>query len=133
MKPPLPICTNFIICRQIVEHGGGEFSLMHIARQVISRAFPAKLTLGFFAEWVSAHGDYLAEVQLQTLEGQLVWRHGPTELVSLPNPLAVHTFKLSYTPIFPQPGTYEFLLLANGEEVARQRFRADVAPKQAAR
>jgi hypothetical protein len=45
-----------------------------------------------------------------------------------PDPLAMSTLMFNFVPVFPRPGAYEFLLLANGEEVARLKFRADVRP-----
>jgi hypothetical protein len=44
--------------------------------------------MGFFARLVSAHGQYQIEVQLQTPDGNTVWRDGPPDPWTLANPLS---------------------------------------------
>ena len=88
--------------------------LEHVNRLVI----PHRALLG-----QPAHGDYQVEVQLQD-DGEVVWRDGPPEPWQMTDPLRNYDLKLTLSVIFPEPGDYEFVLLANGEEVAREKFHA---------
>jgi hypothetical protein len=129
MKPPIPLSKAFLVCNRVV-HQDGEISLMKIARRVISRYYPAGMQLGLFAQWTSAHGDYRVEAQLHTMAGEVVWREGPPETWSMPDPLDNYNLALNLTVVFPAPGLFEVVLLANGEEIARQKLKADLAPEQ---
>ena len=40
------------------------------------------------------------------------------------DPLRNYALKLTLSVIFPEPGDDEFVLLANGDEVAREKFHA---------
>jgi hypothetical protein len=44
------------------------------------------------------------------------------------DPLTMYDLSLTLCPVFPTPGTYDFILLANGQEVARQQFKATLPP-----
>jgi hypothetical protein len=57
----------------------------------------------------------------------VVWRGGPAEPWVLSDPLEMHDLKMTLNVVFPNPGTYQIVLVANGEEVARQRFVAQYA------
>ena len=45
--------------------------------------------------------------------------------------LAMYDLKLNLCPVFPRPGAYDFVLTANGEEVARQRFAVQLVGRPA--
>lgn len=132
MKPPTPLCKAFLVCSRVVEQEG-EFSLVRLARRAICRFYPAAQPLGVFARCTSSHGDYQVELQLQTMQGDVVWRDGPPEVWPMPDPLEEYDLNFNLSVVFPKPGTYEIVLMANGEEVGRQKFIADVAPQLAER
>src|SRR5207248_1759071 len=83
--------------------------------------FPASITTGVFAQLVSAHGDYQIEIQLQTPEGESVWQEGPPGFLAMPDPVMVYELKFSISLVFPKPGPYVVVLLANGEEIGREQ------------
>lgn len=133
MNPPLPISKAFLVCDQIAEDStSGRSTLIGLPTGMMSRHFPVGHNLGVFARWTSAHGDYRVEVQLQAPEGNVVWREGPQEPWSLNDPLRLYDLKFNLCVVFPEPGAYDIVILANDEEVARQPFMAEVlspAPK----
>lgn len=125
-KPPLPLCKAFLVLSRIVEGSDGDVALVGLPRRFQKPAFPAATNVAFFARLASAHGHYQIEMQLQTPEGETVWREGPPEPWPLDNPLELYDLRLTMCASFPQPGSYDFVLLLNGEEVARQPFPADL-------
>lgn len=124
-RPPLPLCKAFLVCRRILDDRQRDDTLLEgLPRALHAMYYPCGAMLGIFARCTSAHGDYRIEVQLHNHEGTVVWRDGPLEAWRLDNPLEMYDLKLNLTVVFPCPGTYDIVLLANGDEVARQRFHA---------
>jgi hypothetical protein len=70
------------------------------------------------------------EVQLQNEDGEVVWKDGPPDPLNMPDPLWTYDIRLNVCMSFPKPGTYEVVLLANGEELARERFYTGVTPQK---
>jgi hypothetical protein len=132
MKPPLPLSKAFLVCDRVVDHDH-KFSLAGMARGCVGRSYPAAQALGFFARLTSAHGQYVMEVQLQSPDGDVLWRDGPPEPLPMPDPLEEYDLKFNLNVAFPKAGTFYFVLTGNGEEIARQRFIAELAPKMADR
>jgi hypothetical protein len=132
-KPPLPLCKAFLVLSQIVDGPNGEVALVGLPRRFPKSAFPAATQVAFFARLTSAHGHYQVEVQLQTPDGQTVWREGPPNPWPLDDPLELYDLKLNMCASFPKPGRYDFVLLMNGDEIARQPFPAELAPYAEAR
>jgi hypothetical protein len=127
-KPPQPLCKAFLVLSQIVDPPNGEISLIGLPRRFQKSSFPAATPVAFFARLTSAHGYYQVEVQLQTPDGQTAWREGPPNPWSLHNPLELYDLKLNLFAAFPKPGRYDFVLLTNGDEIARQPFLAELVP-----
>ena len=124
-KPPIPVSIAFLPCRQIVEDPSIQDTvLVGLPRMYAHHHFPSAAPLGVFARWSSAHGEYQVELQLVTPAGEVVWKEGPPEPWRMPDPLMTYDLKLTVNVVFPGPGFYDLLLLANGDEVARQRFEA---------
>jgi hypothetical protein len=46
------------------------------------------------------------------------------EILELRDPLEMYDLKMTVHVVFPAPGVYQFVLVLNGEEIARQRFHA---------
>lgn len=127
---PPPVCTVFLICRQIVENPSLNETVLHgLPLGFNSRHFPAAGPLGFFARCTSAHGRYLMEVSLRTAGGEVVWRDGPPDSWALEDPMRQYDLKLTLCPVYPAPGIYDFVLTANGEEIARQKFVVQPLPQ----
>jgi hypothetical protein len=123
MNPPVPVCTAILICDRIVDRDNVT-SLEGLPRTLRARFYPCGHPLAIFARLTSAHGTYHFEIQLRTLDGEVVWREGPKEPWSMADPLRLYDVRLILPVVFPKPGTYEFVLLANDTEVGRHVFHA---------
>ena len=126
-KPPSPICKALLVCRKVIEQDR-EWNILGITNRVVSRNYPSGHQLGIFALFASAHGDYLVEAQLQTMDGEIVWREGPDTRWPMRDPLEQCNVILNLTIVFPKPGTYEIVLVANGEEIGREKMVAILVP-----
>jgi hypothetical protein len=128
-QPPLPLCKAFLVLAQIVDYPDGAVALVGLPRGFSKSAFPVATEVAFFARLASAHGQYQVEMQLQTADGEVVWREGPPSPWPLVDPLELYDLKLNkMCAVFPQAGRYDFVLLMNDEEVARQKFTAEFIP-----
>jgi hypothetical protein len=126
-KPPVPLCKAFLVLSQIVDGSNGEVVMTGLPRCYHKHVFPSATPIAFFARLTSAHGEYKIEMQLQNPQGETVWRDGPPEPWILGDPLELYDLKLKMCASFPNPGQYDFVLVMNGEEVARQSFPAVLA------
>jgi hypothetical protein len=125
-KPPAPLCKAFVACRQIIQDmASKEFVLLGPTHQFHASVFPMIAGLSFFAQCTSMQGAYNLELQLQDLEGNAQWRHAFEPPWECNDPLNVAYLSLQNLGIyFPNPGKYDIVLLANGEELARTPFWA---------
>ena len=83
------------------------------------------MSCGFFARLASGHGRYLIEVQLQAPGGEVLWKEGPSEPWDMLDPLKTyHIHMKNLNVVFPMPDVFDLVLLANGDEISRQRFGA---------
>jgi hypothetical protein len=99
--------------------------LLAPTHQIVTLAFPTVVTVSIFARMTSVQGTYHLEVQLQDLEGEVIWRHRLEPPLTMNDPLAVGILNLQNLGVyFPKPGKYELVLLANNEEVVRDVFWA---------
>jgi hypothetical protein len=132
--PPLPVCTAFLACNRIEENPQTKDKvLIGLPRAYHHHFFPNACPIGFFIRLTEAHGNYRVEVQLQTPEGEVVWHDGPLQAIPLDDPLLIYDLTLNVCVVFPQPGTYDLVLMVNGEELSRQRFPAHLAGQVAQR
>jgi hypothetical protein len=125
MNTPAPICKSFLTCRQVTADAKyKDTCIIGLRSNYEHHRFPASVRVGIFARLASAHGRYHVEIQVQTLEGEVVWREGPPEPWDLDDPLFTYDLKFNINLVFPAPAQYELVLLANGQELARERFQA---------
>jgi hypothetical protein len=119
-RPPKPVCKCFVACRQIfVDAIRQDYALVSVVHQLFPQRFPVVEDLSIFARWSNAHGSYTVEVQLRSLEGDVLWRQEMERPFEAFDPLRVTLISLNHLTIpIARPGKYEVALLANGEEVA---------------
>jgi hypothetical protein len=130
-KPPKPVCKALLVCRQLAEDPlSHEQFLLGLIRWITAPNYPAQLPLAIFSRWTCGHGDYKVEVQLQTTDGEVVWRDGPEEPWKMADPLRMFDLSLRVAVRFPSPGSFDIVILANGDEVDRHPFQA-LTPGQA--
>ena len=125
MQPSKPVCAGFIVCDAVVEFQGGEFNLHRLTQGLSSGVFPLAQQLGMFCRLTSAQGDYTIEIHLRAMDGQVVWRGGLPQTQPLPDPREIYDLKMNLKIVFPKPGRYHIVLLANEAEIAKQVFSAD--------
>jgi hypothetical protein len=128
-KPPPPFCKVFLICHEISrDPDTGNLVLVGHPSSWQNPIFPATMPAAFLFRLSCCHGDYTIEVQLRNAKGKVVCRAALPESLSMPFPLEVHELTLDFTPTFPAPGDYCFVLMANGEEVECQPFNVRLTP-----
>lgn len=131
-QPPPPICKAYLVCDRVVDDPAtGDTSLVGLPRACGIRHFPAAVPLGVFARLTASRGRYQIEVQLQDADGTVHWRDGPPRIWGMADPLELYDLKLNLLVVFPAPGTYDIVLVLNGQEVARHPFHAQALPQQA--
>jgi len=125
-RPPTPVCKAFVICRQIfMDNLTQECVLVAPIHQVFLPEFPCDVDLAVYCRLTNAHGAYSLELQLRTLEGDVVCRDRLDAPLATSGPLQIWPVTLRHRHIcFPAPGKYEFALLANEEEVVADVFWA---------
>ena len=122
-KSLLPVCKAFLLCREThLAPQRGDAILVGRLDAHAARAFPSAARVGFFARLTSARGSYTVEVQLHDEAGQVVWRAGPAQPWDLDDPLRAYDLTLNLLPVFLAPGAYDFVLVVDGRELARERF-----------
>lgn len=123
---PKPTCSGFLLCRDIlIDTIRQDYTLVSPVHQVFSERYPLQEDLSVFARWSSARGSYVIEVLLRNLEGDVLWREAMERPFELHDPLRVCILTLRHLQVLiPEPGKYEFALLASGEEVACDTLHA---------
>jgi hypothetical protein len=117
---PTPVCKCFVLCRQLfVDAVRQDYAIVSPVHQVFSSRYPLTERLSIFARWSNAHGSYEIEVQLRSLEGEVLSAAKMNAPFTANDPLQIWIVPLHDLPItVPAPGKYEVALLASGVEVA---------------
>jgi hypothetical protein len=120
------VSKTFQFCRQIFQDTATqEYLLLGPTHQAIVPEFPAFVDLSLYARWTSVQGTYRLELQLQDLEGEVVWAAPEGAPLEGRDPLLVCVITLRHNQVFfPSPGKYDMVMLANGDEVIRDVFWA---------
>ena len=131
-KPPVPLCKSFVVCRQIMQDmASKEFVILGPTHQIVSPVFPMIGNLSFFAQSTSMQGAYILELQLQDMDANVLWRHTFEPPWEHHDPLKIAYLSLQNLGIyFPKPGKFDVVLVANGEEIARTPFWAQMPPPE---
>jgi hypothetical protein len=125
-RAPTPVCKCFLLCRQIfLDRVRHDYTLVSPVHQIFSLQYPVVQDLSVFARWTNAHGAYQVELQLRSLEGDVLWRQQQARPFETSNPLEVWILTLEHMAIpILGPGKYEIALLADGREVAADMLQA---------
>jgi hypothetical protein len=119
-RRPTPVCKCFVLCRGLfVNPERQDYTIVSPVHQVFAPRYPLAEDFSVFARWTNAHGSYAVEVQLRSLEGDILCSCKLPAPFEAHDPLQVWIIPLHRLPIqIPAPGKYEVALLANGSEVA---------------
>jgi len=90
----------------------------------VAQSFPSAQLLAYFAKLRSMRGKCVVWVQLQNEAGEVVWQSASVESPPMETPLQTLEVKLRIIPVFPAPGDYDLVLVADGEELEREEFKA---------
>ena len=123
-----PVVRHFIACERIQRSPDGRqyslLNLVHVIRPSEGAEYPYRRDeLCFFVQMTDGRGTNSFQLQLVILEDEETTnRTTPGIARDLgPNPIAVHGWSLTLRNIlFPRAGLYEFRLLCNGHEIARE-------------
>src|SRR4051812_16355168 len=119
-----PTCKALLLCdNTIQEHGSGKISLIGIFdsffvdQNLITRPCEA------FCQLTNAMGEYEISVQIRSLSNdEIVVQTSPSK-IQIPDRLMIANVIIPLPPFqFQQIGAYDFIILADNEEIDRQRF-----------
>ncbi len=124
--PPTPICKCFVLCRGLfVDLARQDYTIVSPVYQVFSSHYPITEDFSVFARWTNAHGAYAVEVQLRSLEGDVLSSCKLEAPFEVYDPLQIWLIPLHHLPIqIPNSGKYEVAILANGSVVASDTLLA---------
>jgi hypothetical protein len=119
-RRPTPVCKCFMLCRGLfVDPARQDYTIVSPVHQVFSPHYPRIEDFSIFARWTNAHGSYAIEVQLRSLERDVLSSCKLETPFEAHDPLQVWTIPLYHLPMqIPASGKYEVVMLANGAEVA---------------
>src|SRR5262249_23371508 len=96
-RPPTPVCHAFTLCKQIFSDPTTlEHTLVSPVHQVFAHEYPFSISLGVFARWTNAHGAYSVELQLRTLDGDVMWCSRQDKPFNVTDPLQVTMLTLRH-------------------------------------
>jgi hypothetical protein len=128
---PKPIILSFIVCRVLTQdRRTDEYSVVGIVNRYMMTRFPETVTLSVFAELADCQADFSARFELRDNFDALVQEFPFRNPVKAP-PQPLDTLFLmgfDYRVGFPRPGRYDFVLLIEGEEVARRKILVTPPP-----
>src|SRR5262245_65365669 len=95
-----------------------DFTIVSPVHQVFSTRYPLVEDFSVFARWTNAHGAYTIEVQLRSLEGDVLCTCKMEAPFETHDPLQIWMVPLYHLRMeIPRPGKYEVAMLANGAAV----------------
>jgi hypothetical protein len=115
-----------VLCRGLfLDPVRQDYTIVCPVHQVFSPSYPLTESFSVFARWTNAHGSYLIELQLRSLEGDVLSGCRLEAPFETHDPLQIWMIPLYHLPIqIPAPGKYEVAMLANGAEVASDTLLA---------
>jgi hypothetical protein len=119
---PTPQVQAFVVCRQITrDDNTGEFVIVGPVSHVPIPTFPAEIRLAVYAHATGGHGTYTLDLELRAAAGDVVWRWRPVDPLHQPDPLVPTQVAFSEVRVLvDQPGRYDMVLLAAGDDIASQ-------------
>ena len=123
---PQPVVKAFLVCDQVIHDAQtGKKSLIGVFHELRADRFPAvHPTLWIYANLTNARGKYKIEIQMVDVERNNVLGKGTPPEIEIPGPLQTTEISAQLRNVaLPAPGTYEFLLMVNGELLATKAVR----------
>ena len=127
-----PRCKALLLCDQVlVEAGTGKISLIGIFDRVGVGGFPAAVgPFNAYVQMTDGVGRYEVFVEVHDLSGGLVLARAQAGNLEFKEP----TDKVNFRIAMPRwqarhGGAYDFVVLADDQEVERQRFEVTTMPE----
>ncbi len=119
-KAPPPRVQSFVVCETIYEDKSTQKCILVAPFGGLTLSlFPSAFRLSIYADLCSGHGAYELALELRNHDFEAVWGWRWPEPILYNNPLEPHHVILRNAVLeIPQPGRYDLVLLANGEEIA---------------
>lgn len=123
---PKPVCKCFILCRGLfVDPASQAYTIVSPVYQVYSPRYPIVEDFSVYARWTNSHGSYAIEVQLRSLEGDVLCGCKVKKPFETHKPLQIWQIPLHHMRFeIPGPGKYDVVMLANSEVVATDTLLA---------
>jgi hypothetical protein len=126
-KIPPPACKALLLCDQtIIEAGSGKISLIGSFTAFALQSFPGQ-TVPFtaFVQLADGIGRYEIQVEIHDLREGTVLARSPKMEIEFAERLTKINICLPVPPLrLTHEGKYDFVFLANGQEIDRQQFDA---------
>ena len=118
-----PVVKAVLVCDYVIhEQHTNKKSCVGIFHQIQAGNFPCRHgQLSIYANFMEAEGEYVFELLLVNLKDGKVLGSGATPKLTVPDRL--HAAEIAFqlqNIVFPNPGKYEFRLIANGELIAQK-------------
>lgn len=126
-KPP-PSCKAMIIAEKvIIEKDTEKVSIINIFNGFLLSEFPGKTgPAAAFVQMIDGIGRYDITVEVHDLkENKVIARAGGMNIAFPETRLGTVNFMINIPPIpLQHPGAYDVVVLADGQEIERQKFHA---------
>ena len=121
-RMPTPLAQAFVICRQIYEDARThQFILVGPLNELVMPSVPCVIRVSVYVHLSGGHGSYRMTLLLRDSGDMVVSKWDLPVSIDLPDPLRPRQIGLYDFPLeINQPGKYEMVLLANGEQTAQQ-------------
>lgn len=122
-RPPKPLVQAYVVCEQIYrDQRTGHLILLRPVKQLLFPSFPGYAEVAVYMQLTSGHGRYDMALHVRDTDGEVRWGiDWRAEPIELGDPLATQEFAFwDLKPVFREPGRYEVVILANGEELGSQ-------------
>lgn len=121
-----PTCKALLLCdTAIVEAGTGKLSLIGTFNRFTLQEFPGVTTpFSAYLQLTNGRGQYEIAVDVEDLSTGNVFAKCFGLTIDMENPLVVAVVVIPSPPLpIGHAGKYDFIVLANNEEIDRQQFQ----------
>ena len=118
---PPPTVQTFLVCSDILFDDRTQRPiLVNPTHHVPVEHFPMQLRASIYMQLRGGHGRYALDLDLRNGKGNSVWQYRPCEINCIDPifPLTVDVHDLLFD--IPEPGRYDLVALANGQEIGVQ-------------
>jgi hypothetical protein len=125
---PPPTCKAILLCQMaIFEQGTGNPSLVNIFDRIVLDSLPGRVSQCVFLQLVNGIGAYDIVVEVHDLGEDKILGRATVASIEFPDRTIRANVVISM-PGFPitHTGIYEFVVLANDQEIDRQQFIASL-------